>query len=61
MRVSERRGLSLLDKSLPAALIFSIVIGLFIAQRFPFVAVLLCSFISFGVFVLFMLRLLVRS
>ncbi len=49
--MGERRGLTLLDKIQPAVLILSIVIGLFIAQRFPQVAESLGWVVTFGIFI----------
>ncbi len=48
--IGNKRGLTLLDKIQPMILIFSILIGLFIAGYFPKFAVSLGWVISFGIF-----------
>lgn len=49
--MDNKKGLTLLDKSQPAVLIFSIIIGLFIAKYFPPFAASLGWVVTFGIFV----------
>lgn len=49
-KVEDQKGLTLLDKIQPLVLIFSILIGLFIARYFPSFAVSISWVISLGIF-----------